>query len=270
MQKAANSASGASDSAYGYIFGKMQNVRGYLDPGDALMLSTIMDHQNSNGLSGGAAEIGVLFGRSYFLIRELLREGEEAFAADLFNIGAEVDGRTEQYRQLLESAHDLGMEIDETLVHRGDSKALSGADITGKVGPVRLFSVDGGHMLHHVSHDAAVARDALSDHGVIAFDDAFNFEWPEVTLGIFRFLEENPAFLPFAITQKKMYVCKASFHAQYVEAIKGASSLSRLKLKPGSYLGTPVVFVHHKMTKRIAHAALSKVGAQRLARTLYQ
>lgn len=256
-------------AARDYIFGKMNDIRGYIDPADALVLTEIMSYQNSNGLAGGAAEIGVFYGRSYFLMRQLLRDGETAFAADLFDIGDTGNGQTEQYRAFLSSAEDLGFEIDDVCVHRGDSKSLSGRDITDRVGQVRVFSVDGGHMLPDVEHDARIAADALSEHGVIAFDDSFNFEWPEVTLGVFQFLEKNRQFAPFAITQKKTYVCKTGFHARYLEAIRGSAHLTGLTLKPGSFLGSPVIFVHHKLAKRVAHAALSRIGAQRLAGGLY-
>jgi SAM-dependent methyltransferase len=252
-----------------YIFGKMNTVRGYIDPGDALMIGDIMGYQTRNGLSGGAAEIGVFYGRSYFLMRQMLAAGENAFAADLFDIGAARAGERDQYGTFLESAAELGLGIDEGLVFRGDSKGLTAEDITSKVGKVRFFSVDGGHMLDDVVHDAALARDALAEHGVIAFDDSFNFEWPEVTLGLFRFLEENENILPFAITQKKTYVCKASHHARYLAAVEGSKDLSGLTLRPGTFLGTKVVFVHHKLAKRVAHAALSRVGAPRLAGGLY-
>jgi hypothetical protein len=256
-------------SIRGYIFRQMSNVPGYMDPSDALLFSAILTHQNREKLAGGAAEIGVYFGRSYFLLRKLMLDGERVFAADLFSIGAHPNKMSDQYRSFLRSARKLGLEIDESLIHRGDSRALSGDDVAAKVGPVRFFSIDGGHMLEHVKHDSIVARDSLAEHGVIAFDDAFNFEWPEVALGLFQFLQDNDDYLPFASTQKKTYICHKSFHQRYLEVVERAADLSGFHRKKGTFLDTPVIFIHHAMPKRIAHAALTRAGAGRFAGMLY-
>ena len=42
-----------------YIFRRMKTVKGYLDPVDALMISTILIAQSKAKLKGGVAEIGV-------------------------------------------------------------------------------------------------------------------------------------------------------------------------------------------------------------------
>ena len=70
-----------------YIFRRMKGIKGYLDPVDALMISTILAAQNDARFGGSVAEIGVYFGRSFHLMAGLLRPDECAFAADLFNIG---------------------------------------------------------------------------------------------------------------------------------------------------------------------------------------
>ena len=49
-----------------YIFRRMKTVKGYLDPVDALMISTILIAQSKAKLKGGVAEIGVYFGRSFY------------------------------------------------------------------------------------------------------------------------------------------------------------------------------------------------------------
>jgi hypothetical protein len=54
-----------------FIFHDLRSVEGYIDPPDALVYLSILEHQRKHGLEGGVAEIGVYFGRSYFLLKRI-------------------------------------------------------------------------------------------------------------------------------------------------------------------------------------------------------
>lgn len=252
-----------------FIFGKMQGIRGYLDPSDALSFSAILQHQARKGYKGAGAEIGVFFGRSYFLMRRMMGDTEPVFAADLFNIGERPDGGSSQMDSLIATGQKLGMPVDPKLVHKGDSGKLTGEDIRAAVGPVRFFSVDGGHFLEHVRNDAVIARDSLSEEGVIAFDDVFNFLWPEVVEGVLEFLQQNPDFKPFALTGKKVYVCRSEFHDDYFEMFLNSGEMGGIQLSKGRFHDTRVVLAHNPTKKRILYELMVSAKLSRVAGALY-
>ncbi|MEM7641575.1 MAG: class I SAM-dependent methyltransferase [Pseudomonadota bacterium] len=251
-----------------YIFREMSRIQGYMDPCDALSFQTVLEYQNGAGLRGGGAEIGVYYGRSYFLIRKLIGQGDKVFAADLFNIGERADG-SDQLDALRASGQALGLPVSDDLIHRGDSADLTADTITKAVGPVRFFSVDGGHKLDHLRIDAAIARDALADHGVIVFDDVYNHTWPEVAVGVFEFLGQNKDFAPFAITPKKLYVCRRDHHAAYHGAMAGSAHLSSLGRIDRDLLGDAVVVVEHPIRKRILYELAMSAHLPAMAERLY-
>lgn len=253
-----------------YIFGEMQKIKGYMDPNDALAFQAILSHQNVTGLGGSAAEIGVYYGRSYYLIRKLMKDGEKVFAADLFNIGESPESDSQQLKEFEANGSRLNLPVDRSFVFAGASQKLTGEIIREKVGPVRFFSVDGGHLLEHVESDAAVARDALAQHGVLAFDDVYNHLWPEVALGVFSFLERNPDLAPIAITSKKMYISRRSHHAEYLEVFRKTPLLNGFPRSEGQFCGDDVILIEHPIRKRILFELLSKISLARLAAGIYK
>ena len=54
-------------------------------------------------------------------------------------------------------------------------------------GPLRFFSIDGGHLSHIVKHDLETAALSITDGGVIILDDYFNPEFPGVSEGTNRY-----------------------------------------------------------------------------------
>ena len=100
-----------------YIFRRMKGIKGYLDPVDALMISTILAAQSDARFGGSVAEIGVYFGRSFLLMAGLLRPDERAFAADLFDIGTRSDGDSVQLASFLASGEKLGISIDRDMIY---------------------------------------------------------------------------------------------------------------------------------------------------------
>jgi hypothetical protein len=187
-----------------FIFDDLQTVEGYLDPPDALVFLSLLQAQSDKGLNGGVAEIGVFYGRSYFLFKKLCNGGDKVLAIDLFDIDQQTSGGVTQYSRFLENGERLGLPVDENLIITGDSTKLPASEITDKVGRIRFFSIDGGHMLNHVVSDSVLAMDTLADHGIIAFDDTFNPAWPEVTVGVSDFLRSRKdEFAAFCMTKYK-------------------------------------------------------------------
>lgn len=202
-----------------YIFGQMQRVPGRFRTPDALIITAIARAQQRMGIRGSMAEIGVFYGRSYYLLSMLKRPEEGIAGIDLF---AGYEGRSgeAQLDSLVTVGGELGVEVQEDHLLKGDSATFTGADVTTAVGPVRMFSIDGGHHLHHLAADCAIADAALSDDGVIVFDDYANDYWPEVTVGMFDFLRANAdRYAIFCVSARKLYACRRNRYEDYVAAV---------------------------------------------------
>ncbi len=254
-----------------FIFKDLQTVEGYIDPPDALVFLTLLQAQNTQGLSGGVAEIGVFYGRSYFLFRKVCGNSEKILAIDLFDIDQSANDTVSQYGRFLENGEKLGLPVDEALVIRGDSTKLRPEDITGKIGQARFFSIDGGHMLHHVISDSALALDTLAPHGIIAFDDTFNPAWPEVTVGVTDVLRQRQDELAaFCMTKYKTYVCRREFHDFYSRIIGEAADLIAFDHVETDFLGSKAIRLHNPMGRRMVYEMMVRSGMRSLSERVYR
>lgn len=252
-----------------YIFGGMQGVKGYLSVEDALIIAAILSGQSRQGLGGGMAEIGVFYGRLLFLLLTMKAEDERVFAGDLYDIDVTPEG-SGQLRTVLATAQRLGLPLGENDVWAGDSCALDPELITRRAGPIRFFSVDGGHELHHVANDAALADRALADHGVICFDDFCSVEWPEVSLGVFDFLRKHRgAYAAFCVSTRKLYVCRAAHKAFYAAVVREAPALRKLLRPATRILGEDVVRCGASKPRDLVSRAFDRAGMGQLAAALY-
>jgi hypothetical protein len=253
-----------------FIFRDLQTVEGYIDPPDALVFLALLQNQTTKSLDGGIAEIGVFYGRSYYLFRKICGPEQRLLAIDLFDIG-QADGVSLQYQRFLENGRRLGLAVDETLIIKGDSTHLSASDIRGKAGPIRFFSIDGGHMLPHVVADSRLAMDALAEHGVIAFDDTFNPAWPEVTVGVADFLRANRgAFSAFCMTKYKTYVCRREYHQFYYDIISRAPDLAAFEHVETEFLGSKVARLQNPIGRRMLYELMIRSGMSAFSERVYR
>ncbi|WP_337267334.1 class I SAM-dependent methyltransferase [Oryzifoliimicrobium ureilyticus] len=250
-----------------FVFQDLHKVEGYIDPPDALVFVSIVEDQDHARMEGGLAEIGVYYGRSYFLLRKITNLKEKVLAVDLFNIGE--GGK--QYRRFLDNGNLLGIPVDENCVIRGDSTALRPELIKEKVGQVRFFSIDGGHLFQDVVHDSRLAEQSLAPHGVIAFDDTFNPAWPEVTVAVGDFLRSSEDKLKaFCMTKYKTYVCRSEFYDFYVDVIRNSQHLKAFRHEEVDFLGSKVLRLHNPMKRRIAYELLSRSGMKNMSDWAYR
>lgn len=254
-----------------FIFHDLQMIDGYIDPPDALVFLTLLERQKDRHLDGAIAEIGVYYGRSYFLVRKIAGAEEKILGIDLFDIGETADGKKPQYSRFLENGRKLGLPVDEDLIIAGDSTRLSPSQLIEKAGRVRFFSIDGGHMLEHVVADSGLAREALADHGVIAFDDTFNPAWPEVTVGLADFLRAcNGALSAFCMTKYKTYVCRSEYRDLYREIIANSPNLTAFDHIETEFLGAPVTRLHNPIRRRMVYEFMMRTGMSALSERAYR
>ncbi len=253
-----------------FIFHDLQKIEGYIDPPDALVFTSLLHAQQKKSLKGGVAEIGVFYGRSYFLLRKAIGNDGDVLAVDLFDLN-DADGECRQYERFLDNGKRLDLKVDENLVIKGDSTQLTPDQILEKVGRVRFFSVDGGHMLHHVLADSRLAMDVLADHGIIAFDDTFNPQWPEVTVGVADFLRQHgDHFSAFCMTKYKTYVCRREYHDVYEKVVTQAPELLAFEHVETEFLGAKVTRLHNPMGRRMIYELMIRSGLTNFSERIYR
>jgi hypothetical protein len=203
-----------------YLRSKIYSVNGYLKSLDARLIVALASWQTGNGIAGGLAEIGVHHGKLFFLLALSRQVGEKSLAIDLFeddenNASARFGGRS---RAFSTHAASLNVALESTEVQKADSLTLTSDDILSRVGRVRIFSVDGGHLYHHVAHDLPLVLSTLAPGGVIAVDDFCNSEWPEVTSATYDFVRaQEGKIVPAILTKKKLYLAPPDMASAYGE-----------------------------------------------------
>jgi hypothetical protein len=253
-----------------FIFRDLRTIEGYIDPPDALVFLTLLQKQKIDKLEGGIAEIGVFYGRSYFLFKKICGENARILAIDLFDIDQTVDDTQPQYRRFIDNGRRLNLPVDEDLIIKGDSTRLKPQEITDKVGNVLFFSIDGGHMLSHVVSDSRLAMRTLAGCGVIAFDDTFNPAWPEVTVAVADFLRENSGtFCAFCMTKYKTYVCRREFHEFYLKTITESPHLLAFDHVDTEFLGSNVTRLDVPTNRRILYELIVRSGMSGFAGWIY-
>jgi hypothetical protein len=186
------------------------------------MLQTLDNAQRGAGVRGGIAEIGVHHGQLFIGLLLLNDAGVPAVAIDVFDdqdLNVDESGRGDRAR--FEANVRRWADSASVVVHQADSTTLSGDDVrTLARGPVRLFSVDGGHTEEIVLSDMRTAEAALADGGIVIADDVFNAEWPGVSVGTLRYLDADPGLVPFAVGFNKVYFTHAPHADPYREALR--------------------------------------------------
>lgn len=198
-------------------------VSGWLFPGAIKMLVAIAKAQDTRGIKGNVAEIGVHYGKLFIVLSLLAQDEEKAVAVDLFadqarNIEQSGWGDLDLFKENVRRHSNLR----RVVVHEGDSTELtSNALIELGGGPFRLISVDGGHTPEITAHDLATAEGALTPGGVIILDDCFNEMWPGVSEGVHRYFSgAQRTIVPFASGGNKTLFCARQHAAHYIEVLR--------------------------------------------------
>ena len=139
-----------------FIDQSLYKIRGFMHPSDARVFQEILTGQQRHSVKGAVAEIGVFYGRSFSLLAMNAKDaGDTALGLDLFENPDQIP-----YIEQALGEHAL---MEACRLEAGSSLDLSPSDITDMVGPVRFFSIDGGHEMHHILHDSALSAGTLCD-----------------------------------------------------------------------------------------------------------
>ncbi|CAH0168992.1 class I SAM-dependent methyltransferase [Roseomonas sp. CECT 9278] len=232
-------------AAIDYFAMGMRQVRGYLTPGSALAILTLLELQRRDGIRGPIAEIGTFHGKTLVGFGLATREDETVLGVDLFALGGE-----DFEASVRANWHGRGLPASRLRLHRGSSALLDPLHWAQLLGaPARLVHVDGEHSRTGAAHDLMLAGCCLAPGGVIVVDDVLHPWYPDITLAVAAFLEQRPDFQVFAIIDRhadfmaggaKMMLARRDDVARYDEALTFCfpASIARRAAFAGS---TPLV-----------------------------
>jgi hypothetical protein len=234
-----------------YVAGSIATVKGFLTPLDAQVIRALLSYQSDNNITGNLCEIGVHHGRLFFMLALARRASERALAIDLFeddaeNIKTQHAGRD---KALFKNARRLGIELSEEETLKASSLAIKPADVLALTdGPIRFYSIDGGHSYEHVENDLKLAQQTLTDQGIIVVDDFFNIGWVDISFATYDFLRRTNDIVPFAITSKKIYLAPRAAVDKYKRALYKREDLARIL--PVQVLGSEVLAFRQSVLKK--------------------
>ena len=181
-------------------------IPGWFQHLDQTLFRWFLSTQQSEGISGNLAELGVYKGKSAVLIGYYIESEEEFTVVDLFeDAPPDKAGTTEQakYRELSQEsfeAHYVGVHPRLPRVVRGLSKSIVEHV---KHGSHRFVHVDASHLYANVKDDIIAARLICGDQNIVVFDDIRRAHtpgvpaavWPEIGRGAMHALLVSDAKL---------------------------------------------------------------------------
>jgi hypothetical protein len=240
-----------------------KRVKGWLARIDAEIIKTILTTQNKLSLGGGVAEIGVHHGKCFIELCLGLNKGEMGYCVDIFeqqNLNKDRSGHGDRTR-LEANLRAFEIDLKSIVVDSRSSEIVKAEDILGKAGPIRAFSVDGGHWLEIVQNDLGLAEQSISPHGVIILDDFHRPEWPDVSMGYFSWNSaKSKPIIPFAIGFNKLYLSEQGWAETYSKALFSNGFLGHFLNKHSEFGGHSVPVYQRYI--------IPEMKSLRLARTL--
>jgi hypothetical protein len=206
-----------------YLREDKKKVHGWLQRVDAEIMGAIFEAQAEQGISGSCVEIGVHHGKSFIPLCMTLQDGEQALCIDVFddqskNLDLSGKGNLGVFQKNLAW---FNIELPAANIIQASSEDVTPKQILDQVGPVRFFSIDGGHWSAIVQNDLRLAEATIASGGVVALDDYCRAEWPDVTYGYTLWQEATESdIIPFAIGSNKLFLCRKDYAKTYRKALK--------------------------------------------------
>jgi len=185
----------------------MGTVQGYLTPLDARLIAALLAYQNQNRIRGYLCEIGVHHGRLFLMLALARQYGERSLGIDLFeddaiNISCQQPGRD---RALFVNARRLGIRFSKEETFITSSLDIGpAANLARATGPIRFWSIDGGHLYRQVENDLRLAEATVAP-------------WALLLSMISLVLDGRKSALPFTIFFKRLisWFCLPSLDARF-------------------------------------------------------
>jgi hypothetical protein len=182
-----------------------RKVDGWFAQIDADIFRVVLELQRRLGLRGAGAEIGVHHGKAFIPICLGLAPDERAWCVDVFEdqeLNRDASGRGD--RTVFEAnLARFGVDATRVDIRQASSLDITPTDVLEAVGPVRMFSVDGGHWHDIVASDLQLAWNrSRRTRNLTPFAVGFNKLYiaaPEHAARYQRAIEDDPALKPFLV-----------------------------------------------------------------------
>ena len=221
------------DAIAAYCLRGHESVAGWLQPGATSLIWSLIEVQKHERISGDIAEIGVWHGKLFILLSLSLVGSEKATAIDPFN----MPGYPNFIAAFQHNLAQFEIPPEKVMTHQMRSEQIPLGQASSFLGEhVRFISLDGEHRRVSIMHDLRLAKEVLSDFGVVVVDDIFSAWAPSVTEGIIDFLRQDAGDLvPFALAASdgplttgcaKVFLCRESaksFYTDYLRRLNGGN-----------------------------------------------
>jgi hypothetical protein len=228
--------------------------------------------QRALGVEGHVAEIGVHHGRLFIDLALLRRSGERAVAVDVFedqHLNVDQSGMGDRAAFERNVRRHVGS-MEGVVVHKADSRLLHGHTVrTLAGGPIRLFSIDGGHTSELTQCDMRTAAGCLAPGGIVIVDDVYNEIFPAVGEGANAFMRSGATggLVPLALAGNKTVLVHRDWASRYTDAIEYTRIKMQLHRYDHELWGEPVICLEkwplHKRT--VQYGRLARAAAKRRA-----
>jgi hypothetical protein len=245
-----------------YLRLNFYKIEGYMDRLDASIYRELIVAQIESGIAGSLVEIGVHYGRSFFVLAAGRCGTEKSLGVDLFEED-ELYKHPHRIGRLVgfkSNCQKLNFQFSSDEILKKSSLELSPDEIVKRVGRVRFFSIDGGHMYQHVANDLALAEKVMVSGGVICMDDILCPLWPEVSIATYDWLRSAACpFVPFLITNGKLYICGRDYASYYWNLLDSDKRLKSSKVRDITVLGSSVTVLSPSSTARRADRWMKRI-----------
>jgi hypothetical protein len=105
---------------------------------------------------------------------------------------------------------------------------------------LRFVSIDGGHWFEAVLSDLKLTASCAGPECVVAIDDFFNPDFPEVSAAYYKWIGSNADFVPLCISQGKLYIYRGRDAREYYSALNANSYLQFNRKKTARFVGKEI------------------------------
>ena len=216
-----------------YLNSGINKIPGWFSRCDAQIFGILLSLQVDNQIQGSVVEIGIFHGKT-FIPLALSNQGDKCYGIDVFDkqelnvdhFGEKISQNKHKFiwknikEKFFSNLQRYSIDKNHIVLNTKLSSDIKPNDIIESVGPARFFHIDGGHNFDVVKNDLALANEVISKDGIIALDDIYRSQWPDVSAGLFAYLfSSKPDLVPFAIGFNKLYLCKSGKKDFYQSAL---------------------------------------------------
>ena len=209
-------------------YSEIRGIKGWLAPLDFYIIKELIIGQSNRGNDGSICEIGVHHGKS-FIPMSIYSDPAKCYCIDLFsNQSLNIDNSGKgDYRLFVSNLKKFNIDRSRIYIDENLSTQVQPSTIIDFCGEVRFSHIDGGHNYSVVKKDIKLALSVVNLNSIIAIDDCYRPEWPEVSMAIFRSSDlKKKEFIPFAIGFNKIYLCHKKMFESYQEIIMSSKVIS--------------------------------------------